>query len=184
MDHIKAEKRAYIVLSVAQFALGAYLIARPEQSFSIACYAIGTVLVVYGIIKLIGYFTKDMYQLAFQFDFAMGILSAIVGCLPLFHWEHILRAFPTFVGILILIDGVFKIQTALDARRFGLSKWWLILIWAIAAGAAGLVLLARPVEATKLIMQLVGINLMIDGGLNLWVVLYTVKEHRNFRFHN
>ena len=38
--------------------------------------------------------------------------------------------------------------------------------------------------ATKLIMQLVGINLMIDGGLNLWVVLYTVKEHRNFRFHN
>ena len=167
MDHIKAEKRAYIVLSVAQLALGAYLIARPEQSFSIACYAIGTVLVVYGIIKLIGYFTKDMYQLAFQFDFAMGILSAIVGCLLLFHWEHILRAFPT-----------------LDARRFGLSKWWLILIWAIAAGAAGLVLLARPVEATKLIMQLVGINLMIDGGLNLWVVLYTVKEHRNFRFHN
>ena len=151
MDHIKAEKRAYIVLSVVQFVLGAYLIARPEQSFSIACYAIGTVLVVYGIIKLIGYFTKDMYQLAFQFDFA---------------------------------DGVFKIQTALDARRFGLSKWWLILIWAIAAGAAGLVLLARPVEATKLIMQLVGINLMIDGGLNLWVVLYTVKEHRNFRFHN
>ena len=113
MDHIKAEKRAYIVLSVVQFVLGAYLIARPEQSFSIACYAIGTVLVVYGIIK-----------------------------------------------------------------------WWLILIWAIAAGAAGLVLLARPVEATKLIMQLVGINLMIDGGLNLWVVLYTVKEHRNFRFHN
>ena len=71
-----------------------------------------------------------------------------------------------------------------NARRFGLSKWWLILIWAIAAGAAGLVLLVRPVEATKLIMQLVGINLMIDGGLNLWVVLYTVKEHRNFRFHN
>ena len=47
MDHIKAEKRAYIVLSVVQFVLGAYLIARPEQSFSIACYAIGTVLVVY-----------------------------------------------------------------------------------------------------------------------------------------
>ena len=77
-----------------------------------------------------------------------------------------------------------KIQTALDARRFGLSKWWLILIWAIAAGVAGFVLLARPVEATELIMQLVGLNLMIDGGLNLWVVLYTVKEHKNFRFRN
>lgn len=184
MDSLKAEKRAYIILSAIQLILGGYLIARPMQSFSIACYAIGTVLVVYGIIKLIGYFTKDMYQLAFQFDFAMGILSAVVGCLLLFHWEHILKVFPTFVGILILIDGVFKIQTALDARRFGLSKWWLILIWAIAAGVAGFVLLARPVEATELIMQLVGLNLMIDGGLNLWVVLYTVKEHKNLRFRN
>ena len=184
MDSLKAEKRAYIILSAIQLILGGYLIARPMQSFSIACYVIGTVLVVYGIIKLIGYFTKDMYQLAFQFDFAMGILSAVVGCLLLCHWEHILKVFPTFVGILILIDGVFKIQTALDARRFGLSKWWLILIWAIAAGVAGFVLLARPVEATELIMQLVGLNLMIDGGLNLWVVLYTVKEHKNFRFRN
>ena len=184
MDNLKAEKRAYVVLSVIQFILGGYLIIKPMQSFSIACYVIGTMLVVYGIIKLIGYFTKDMYQLAFQFDFAMGILSAVVGCLLLFHWEHILRVFPTFVGILILIDGVFKIQTALDARRFGLNKWWLILILAISAGVAGFVLLARPVEVTQLVMQLVGLNLMIDGGLNLWVVLYTVKEHRNLRFHN
>ena len=90
MDSLKAEKRAYIILSAIQLILGGYLIARPMQSFSIACYVIGTVLVVYGIIKLIGYFTKDMYQLAFQFDFAMGILSAVVGCLLLFHWEHIL----------------------------------------------------------------------------------------------
>ena len=97
MDHIKAEKRAYIVLSVAQFALGAYLIARPEQSFSIACYAIGTVLVVYGIIKLIGYFTKDMYQLAFQFDLAMGLFSLVAGCIFLFRTEWIAELIPAFI---------------------------------------------------------------------------------------
>ena len=176
MGNVKIEKRAYILLSVIQFLLGAYLLIRPENSFLLVCYITGGVLIVYGIIKLIGYFTRDMYELAFQFDFAMGILSAVIGCLLLFHWEHIMKLFPTFVGVLILIDGVFKIQTAMDARRFGLSKWWLILILAVAAGVAGFILLAKPIEATKLIMQLVGMNLMIDGGLNLWVVFYTVKE--------
>ena len=137
MDHIKAEKRAYIVLSVVQFVLGAYLIARPEQSFSIACYAIGTVLVVYGIIKLIGYFTKDMYQLAFQFDLAMGIFSLVAGCIFLFRTEWIAELIPAFIGVIVLIDAVFKIQTSLDAKRFGISKWWLILILAVIAGALG-----------------------------------------------
>ncbi len=44
MDHIKAEKRAYIVLSVVQFVLGAYLIARPEQSFfhCLLCHRYGS----------------------------------------------------------------------------------------------------------------------------------------------
>lgn len=176
MSNMKAEKRAYILLSLIQFLLGVYLLIRPENSFSFVCHVTGGVMVVYGIIKLIGYFTKDMYELAFQFDFAIGIISALLGCLLLFQWEHIMKLFPTFVGVLILIDGVFKIQTSLDARRFGLKKWWLILVLAMAAGAAGFVLLVKPIEATKLIMQLIGLNLMIDGVLNLWVVFYTVKE--------
>jgi len=29
------------------------------------------------------------------------------------------------------------------------------------------------------LMQLVGLNLMIDGGLNLWVVVYTVAIVQN-----
>lgn len=172
--NMKAEKRAYILLSLIQLVLGAYLIAQPTQSFSVICYLVGGVLIVYGVIKLIGYFTWDMYQLAYQYDFAMGVLCVVVGCLMVFRWEQLMRLFPTIIGILVLIDGVFKIQTALDARRFGLRKWWLILILAIASGVAGFALFMHPVETGNLLMQLVGLNLMIDGGLNLWVVVYTV----------
>ena len=179
MRIMKAEKRAYILLSLIQFLLGVYLLIKPEASFSCVCCITGGMLVVYGIIKLIGYFTEDMYNLAFQFDFAIGIILAVVGCLLLFRWQHIMELFPVYVGILILVDGMFKIQTALDARRFGLDKWWLILILAVAAGAAGVVLLIRPAEAAKLMMRLTGINLLIDGILNLWVVFYTVREWKN-----
>lgn len=107
-----------------------------------------------------------MYNLASQFDLAMGILSCVLGFMLLFHSEYIMKLLPTFVGVLILIDGVFKIQTAIDAKRFGLTKWWLILMLSIIAVAAGIVLVIRPINATLFVMRLIGLNLLIDGGMN------------------
>ena len=31
------------------------------------------------------------------------------------------------MGILVLADGLFRIQLAVDAREFGISQWWLLL---------------------------------------------------------
>lgn len=178
MVRIRAEKIAYCILSVICAMIGIYLMIRPDHSFSTICHIVGVVLIVYSVIKLVGYFTEDMYNLAFQFDLAMGIFSGVLGFMLLFHSEYIMKLLPTFIGVLILIDGVFKIQTSLDAKRFGLKKWWLILLLAVAAVIAGILLIVRPVSATQLIMRLIGLNLLIDGGMNLWVVLYTVKERR------
>ena len=36
-------------------------------------------LIVYGLIKILGYFSRDIYCLAFQFDLAFGVLLAAVG---------------------------------------------------------------------------------------------------------
>ena len=151
---------------------------RPQSAFSIVCHLIGAIMIIYGIIKLVGYFTRDIYQLAFQFGFAMGIFSIVIGCILLFWANTILELFPALIGVLIMIDGVFKIQTALDARRFGLTKWWLILFIAILAGAAGCLLIVHPMETSLVIMRQIGLNIIIDGALNLWVTLYTVRADK------
>lgn len=31
------------------------------------------------------------------------------------------------LGIAVLSDGLFKMQMSLDAKRFGIREWWLIL---------------------------------------------------------
>lgn len=180
MKLFRVEKAAYCILSVIASVIGVYLMINPNHSFSAICHLVGAVLIIYGIIKLLGYFTDDMYNLAFQFDLAMGIFSCVLGFMLLFHSEYIMKLLPTFVGVLILIDGVFKIQTSIDAKRFGLTKWWLILVFAIIAVAAGIILVIRPISATLFVMRLIGLNLLIDGGMNLIVVLYTVKE-RNIK---
>ncbi|MBO5284161.1 MAG: DUF308 domain-containing protein [Lachnospiraceae bacterium] len=179
---LKRIKVIYSLLAVVFIIFGACLMIRPELSMVMICRLAGILFILYGIVKITGYFTRDLYELAFQFDFAMGIFSIAIGCALIFFVDGVITFFPTFIGVVILIDAVLKIQTALDARRFGLNKWWLILIIAILAGVAGFLLIIYPREISQVLIMFVGLNLMIDGILNLWIVLYTVKiMHRRNR---
>ena len=175
MERIRWMKRSYSVLAVILIAVGAFLLVKPQTGFIVICRILGVLLAAYGIIKIAGYFTKDRYELAFQFDLAMGILSMVLGCILIFRAPRMLEVFPAFIGVVVLTDAVFKIQTSLDARRFGIEKWWIILLIAIVAGMAGLLLLSLPIDAVSVLMRLTGINLVIDGCLNLWVVHDTVR---------
>lgn len=175
MNSLKRTKLAYSILSIVLIVIGIYLIIRPQTAMLTVCRVLGVVLMFYGIIRLLGYFSHDMYQLAFQFDMAMGIFSLVAGCIFLFRTERIAEIIPAFIGVIVLIDAVFKIQTSLDAKRFGISKWWLILILAVIAGALGAMLLVIPLKVVEFVMVLIGINLVIDGVLNFWVVHDTVR---------
>ena len=85
------------------------------------------------------------------------------------------------MGIVILIDGALKLQTAVDARKFGIEKWWLILIIALLVSIVGIILMVTPFAAQTVAAWVIGINLVLDGVLNICVVLSTVKTLRRKR---
>ena len=128
------------------------------------------------MVKILGYCSRDLYRLAFQYDLAFGILLIILGCLMLFHTTPVLSLICALVGFWVLLDGLLKIQVAIDARRFGLGKWWLILAWAIPSGVLGFVLLFRPSENVRVLTVLLGVSLVAEGVLNLITVLTAVRR--------
>lgn len=85
------------------------------------------------------------------------------------------------LGVAILADGLFKLQTAVDAREFGLRSWWVILVLAILAGAIGTVLALRPTESAVVMTLLAGASMVVEGALNLCVALFAVKVVHNQR---
>lgn len=91
------------------------------------------------------------------------------------HPEHIISILPIVMGIFILVEGVLRVQTAMDAKTFGLSTWWMMILLAIATSACGLLLIFKPFESAIAMMMLLGVTLLIDGVQNLWVAIYTVK---------
>lgn len=176
---MRIAKTGYIVMSVVFCVVGVLFIALPERSALAVGRALGVAMIVFGVIKLVGYFSRDLFRLAFQYDLEFGILLIALGLISLLRTSNLMDFICVAMGIAILADGLFKIQISVDARRFGIASWWLVLLLAVAAGAVGLVLIFRPWESAQLLTVLLGIALLAEGVLNLCVAVSTVKIVKN-----
>lgn len=172
---IRAAKAGYIALSAAFCALGLLLIVKPGLSADLIGIAVGVALIAFGVVKLVGYFSKDLYRLAFQFDLAFGGLLVAIGALILIRPDTAMNLLCVVMAIEIIADGLFKGQTALDAKRFGLERWWLIALSALVAVGVGVALALRPGQGAQALVALLGAALLAEGVLNLCVALCAVK---------
>ncbi|MBR1833508.1 MAG: DUF308 domain-containing protein [Ruminiclostridium sp.] len=176
---MRTAKAGYIAMSVILMAAGAVLIAAPDTLASAMCSVLGVVSAVFGGVKIASYFSKDLFRLAFQHDLAEGILLMILGVTAAVKPELFLGFIGVIFGVCVLADGLLKIQTAIDAKVFGVSKWWLILAAAIAADIAGFFLIINPVDSAAVVAVILGVTLLMEGLLNLITVLVAVKIVKN-----
>lgn len=176
---MRIAKIGYIAVSVIFCAAGALFIARPEISTAIIGVCIGIAMILFGIVKLIGYFSKDLFRLAFQFDLEFGILMIVLGAVVLLHPENLMVFLCVVLGIAILLDGLFKIRIAMDSRQFGIKGWWMILVLAVIAGVVGVILVIDSAIGTKILSVLLGVTLLAEGILNLYTVVSTVLIVKN-----
>ena len=178
-NRIKAAKTGYIIISILLCVLGIVLIAVPDFSVTLLCVLGGGIMMLFGLVKIIGYCSKDLYRLAFQFDLAFGILFVVLGFILIIRTDAMVNLICIVMGICVLADALLKIQISIDSRAFGIKKWWLILAMAILTGVAGFLLIFRPSESIQIIMILFGIVLITEGVLNLITILIAVKIIRH-----
>ena len=176
---ILAAKTCSIIVSALFCLLGLLLLIYPGVSVSIVGIAAAIMLIVFGVTKLTGFFSRDLYRLAFQYDLASGILLVALGVLLLMTPDRAMSFLCLILGISIMADGLFKVQTAFDARRFGLRNWWLILALGIIAGCIGVVAAFRPAASARVLTILMGVSMMAEGALNLSVALCALKIVRS-----
>ena len=176
---MRIAKIGYIIMSVLFCLAGVLFIAMPEISTKIIGICIGISMILFGIVRLIGYFSKDLYRLAFQFDLEFGILMMILGVIVLFNPENLMAFICVVIGISILLDGLFKIRIALDSKQFGIKSWWLILALAIVTGVIGVFLIFDSATGSELMTVILGLTLLSEGILNLSTVISTVLIVKN-----
>ena len=178
---MRAAKTGYVVMSIVFCVVGVLFIALPARSAVMIGRVLGAAMAAFGAVKLVGYFSRDLYRLAFQYDLEFGIMLIAQGVIVLLRTNGVMDFICIAAGVSILADGLFKIQIAIDARRFGIRDWWLILLLAVVTGGVGLLLVFRPWESVQVLTVLLGAALLAEGVLNLCVALSTVKIVKNQR---
>ena len=178
MKAIKYLKSVFVAVSVFIIAMGVCLLIWPDISVGVICTVTGVIAVLYGVVKLIGYFSNDLYRLAFQFDLAVGVLTIVLGALVLLYPQGIIGVLPVLAGVFILVESVLRLQTSIDAKHFGMRRWWTILILSLGGTALGILLLLHPFEGGRVLVRMMGLTLAIDGAENLLAGLYTIKVPR------
>lgn len=173
---MRIAKWGYIVISSVLCVLGAAAILLPAPSEKYCGICLGILLLAFGIIKLVGYYSKDLFRLAFQYDWQFGLFLMIFGLIALLRPEESLNFLCIALAVYIILDSLFKVRIAQTAKEFGIRSWWLILILASLSGFAGILLLLRPWESAVILL---GINLLTAGILNIAVAMICVKIIRH-----
>ena len=172
---MRTAKIGYIVISALLCILGILLIAVPAFSISTVGVIYGALLILFGTIRLVGDFSKDLYRLAFQYDLAFGIMMIALGIIMLLRPGSLMHFICITLGLSFLADGLFKIQIAMDSKKFGIREWWLILALAIITVLFGIALIVRPSESSRVLTVLIGISMLCEGILNIGTMITAVK---------
>lgn len=172
MKIFKRIKWSYVVLSAMFLLLGIFLVANPETSLIMICRILGAAMAVFGVMKIVLYFIREVEGVAIRFDFAVGLFCIILGALMLWRAPALTDVLSVMIGLLVLVDSVFKLQVAVDSRRMGAHSWWVTLVCTVVCLVLGVLLVFNPFNGKQVLTIMMGVSLIVDGVQNLCTVVY------------
>lgn len=175
---IKRWKRSYIFLTIVVMIFGMSLIIWPEISEEILCYIFGAVLLVVGGIRILSYFQRGISALWHRYELPLGLLDALLGLYFLTCPINVMLILPIIVGIIIMIDSVFHLQTALELRAMSVQRWWCVLLLSIISIFVAAGLIGNPFKGSRILMIYVGVCLVVDGIQSLYFIHRVAKDVR------
>ncbi len=173
---LKKIKTNVVVSSALCVILGLVLVFRPGLSMRIVCTAVGVVLIVSGVMRMIDYFTAKDGSLYSQANLVFGIILAVVGVWIVMRPEKVMAIIPIIVGIVIAIHGLHNLQQALELWRDKYDRWWTALMLGVLTVGFGVLLICRPFAAVDTVVMLIGFFLIYDGLSNVWIVSRIYKN--------
>lgn len=172
MNAFKRIKWAYVLLSAFLLVLGVLLVVNPDTSMITICRILGGCVLAFGVIKIVLYFVREVEGVAIRYDFAVGAFCVILGAMLLWRAPTMVGFLSVVIGLLILVDSVFKLQVAIDSRRMGATTWWVTLLFTCVCMVMGGLLVFDPFSGQQVLATVMGVSLIADGLQNLCTVIY------------
>ena len=170
----------FACLALAIILLGLVLLIWPSLSGKLICYALAAALAVYGIYRIVCYYTRDIILTMLRRDLAAG-LAALLGALFLIiRPELLISLLPALFGLALLVGAISELQAALDLRRMEDERWYAPLIACALQGILGGVILANPFATAMVLMRFIGASLVVEGICELIFSLLVTRRRQSY----
>ena len=155
------------------FVASILLIAFPEEGLPNAILVIAVITILYAVFAAVSALMRKKRD----FKFFIGLVAAIAALfcgifLIIRRNADAVGLLAFFIGAITVIDGSFKLHTAVTAKEYKTAAWWVLLVLSIVTIAGGFFLVKRPPEAVKTCSILLGILMIIDGIMNGFMTFY------------
>lgn len=167
---LKNLKKSYILTAIFYVAIGICLTIWPETMGRIVCYAFGVLLLIYGIVYVIHYFSGDNDRSFYDFGMINGLIAAGIGIFFIVEADSVVRSLGFVLGLIIVIDSFIKFQKAIELQKVKYSYWWVILLLSFFTIALGVILIINPFKTAITLGRLIGIFLILDGLTDIWTI--------------
>ena len=164
------ERLSIIFLSIAEIFIGILLLINPVGFTSWIIMALGVVLILVGLINIIQYFRAPAREAALKKSLATGILAILLGLWCVLRNEWFIALFPlltTLYGIIILIEGVTKVQWVTDMFRMKMGRWGWMAFSAVLTLICAMIILAHPFSTTAALWMFIGITVIVEAIIDI-----------------
>ena len=163
-----------IFRSLCALLIGFLLVSNPAEMTVLLIQIIGGLFTFSGIIAFIGYFTNRIRQSGFRPVFPIvGIGSLAFGVCLLVWPDQFVDIFMYVLGTILCLIGISQMINLVNYRKFAPLTWSLF-VMPLLITAAGVVVLAFPMETASIPFIILGATFIFYGvgefllGIRFW----------------
>lgn len=155
--------------AVVSLLFGLLLLVWPGATIITVIYLLAAGLAISGIASLISYFRdkSDRYRNASVLT--VGIFYLILALVVFVFPEPIASVGAIVLGIALALCGVVSVVRSLDLRQLGGYRWVVGVVLSALVAIGGILIIANPFGATSAFVMVLGIVLIVNGAVNLYV---------------
>lgn len=175
-------KPGMLLFSIVYILLGLALLILPDATSMVLCFALGALVLLSGLEDLTRYFKKDVTGPRAVLCLLLGLPTVAVGVLALVRAAEATASIewilPLLFGLMLLLDGLVRLQSAWELCRRKGQKWWVVLLLGLVSLVFGALLAASQLVNFRSVdlMLLSGIFVLAEGILNLCCTIYIAME--------
>ncbi len=171
-------KWAYLLFAAMFIAAGVGFIGFPDEAVKGVRIGIGVAAIAFSVFAMVLALSNKSRGFLFWAKMVGSGLGLITGCVVVFaNGGYVFTCLVYVLGLFMIIDASFKMQTAILSHRYRFWLWWVLVVLVTTAIVMGVWLLRSDfsvdsVEDLHFISRLAGIGFILDGLLNLISIVF------------